>query len=488
MAEPVALDARLKAIAELAMQAVAGKEHPCVADVGCDHGYLTAYLLEACPQMTALACDVSAPSLDKARRLMARRGLTERVCFAVADGLAAIDAPVDAIVLAGMGAETILSIVRAGCDRIGQAALIVQANTDLPLLRAELAQMGFAAGREVYVQAAGRRYVTMCMRAAQPRTLTAREALLGAAAQGAQDAQQRAYFAWQRDVRVREMQQAATRSRAGERMAQNRQELTWISEALGMKTCRVSDVRELVGGIAPFELAEEWDNVGLLYGHAQAEVTRVLVALDLTQGVLDEARALGAQLIVTHHPIMFSARKRVTDEDREGRLMLGMAEAGIAHIAAHTNLDAAPGGVNDTLMAEMGAANIVGEGCVRAGDLPEGTTLGALAALAERRLRGPVRVYGAKDTLVHRLGCCSGAGGSEIAEAKALGADCFITGEVRHHEALDAVDGGMCVLEAGHFETENPVCEVLAQALQKAADALQYKVTVFCSKGNPFGR
>ena len=488
MAEPVALDARLMAIAELAMQAVEEKTYPCVADVGCDHGYLTAYLLETCPQMTALACDVSAPSLGKARRLMAKRGLTERVRFAVADGLAAIDAPVDVIVLAGMGAETILSIVRAGRDRVGQATLIVQANTDLPMLRAGLAQMGFAARREVYVQAAGRRYVTMCMRAAQPRTLTAREALLGAAAQGAQDAQQRAYFAWQRDVRVREMQQAATRSRAGERMAQNRQELTWISEALGMKTCRVSDVRELVGGIAPFELAEEWDNVGLLFGHAQAEVTRVLVALDLTQGVLDEARALGAQLIVTHHPIMFSARKRVTDEDREGRLMLGMAEAGIAHIAAHTNLDAAPGGVNDTLMAAMGAANIVGEGCVRAGDLPEGTTLGALAARAERRLRGPVRVYGAKDTPVHRLGCCSGAGGSEIAEAKALGADCFITGEVRHHEALDAVDGGMCVLEAGHFETENPVCEVLAQALQKAADALQYKVTVFCSKGNPFGR
>ena len=488
MAEPVALDARLMAIAELAMQAVEEKAHPCVADVGCDHGYLTAYLLKTCPQMTALACDVSAPSLGKARRLMAKRGLTERVRFAVADGLAAIDAPVDVIVLAGMGAETILSIVRAGRDRVGQAALIVQANTDLPMLRAGLAQMGFAARREVYVQAAGRRYVTMCMRAAQPRTLTAREALLGAAAQGAQDAQQRAYFAWQRDVRVREMQQAATRSRAGERMAQNRQELTWISEALGMKTCRVSDVRELVGGIAPFELAEEWDNVGLLFGHAQAEAERILVALDLTQGVLDEAKALGAQMIVTHHPIMFSARKRVTDEDREGRLILGMAEAGIAHIAAHTNLDAAPGGVNDTLMAEMGAANIEGEGCVRAGDLPEGTTLGALAALAERRLRGPVRVYGAKDTPVHRLGCCSGAGGSEIAEAKALGADCFITGEVRHHEALDAVNGGMCVLEAGHFETENPVCEVLAQALQKAADALQYKVTVFCSKGNPFGR
>ena len=488
MAEPIALDARLLAIANLAMQAVAGREHPCIADVGCDHGYLTAYLLEACPRMTAFACDVSAPSLDKARRLMERRHLTQRVRFAVADGLAAIDAPVDAIVLAGMGAETILSIVRAGCARIGGAALIVQANTDLPLLRAELARLGFAVECEVYAQAAGRRYVTMRLHAAPSRTMTAREALLGAAAQGVQDTEQRAYFLWQRDVRVREMQQAATRSRARERMQQNLSELTWISEALSMKTCRVSDVRALVNGIAPFELAEEWDNVGLLFGHAQAEVTRVLVALDLTQGVLDEAKALDAQLILTHHPIMFSSRKRVTDEDREGRLMLGMAEAGIAHIAAHTNLDAAPGGVNDTLMAAMGAVNLTGEGCVRAGDLPQGTTLGALAALAERRLRGPVRVYGDRETVVRRLGCCSGAGGSEIAEAKALGADCFITGEVRHHEALDAVDGGVCVLEAGHFETENPVCEVLAGALQNAADALQYKLTVFCSKGNPFGR
>ena len=208
MPEPIALDARLLAIADLVMQAIAGREAPHFADVGCDHGYLTAYLLESCPRLTALACDVSAPSLDKARRLMTRRALNDRVRFAVADGLAAIDVPVDAIVLAGMGAETILSIVRAGRARIGQAALIVQANTDLPLLRAELAAMGFAAEREVFVQAAGRRYVTMCMRAAQPRELSAREALLGAASQGAQDAEQRAYFTWQRDVRVREMQQA----------------------------------------------------------------------------------------------------------------------------------------------------------------------------------------------------------------------------------------------------------------------------------------
>ena len=168
--------------------------------------------------------------------------------------------------------------------------------------------------------------------------------------------------------------------------------------------------------------------------------------------------------------------------------MLDMGRAGISHIAAHTNLDAAKGGVNDTLMRVMGAENVRGEGFVRAGDVAEGTTFGQLCARAQKKLHASVRAFGNADTPVHVLGCCSGAGGSEIGDALVLGADCFITGEMRHHEALDALDKGCCIIEAGHFETENPVCEVLADALQNAADALQYNVTVFCLKDDPFGR
>ncbi|MDY5350493.1 MAG: Nif3-like dinuclear metal center hexameric protein [Candidatus Ventricola sp.] len=486
----IRLDERLSAIADLVLEAVADREAPCAADVGCDHGFLTAALLERCPQLTVIASDISAPSLQKARELLAPLRLASRAVLRVADGLAAIDRPVGAIVLAGMGAQTILRIVAEGRVRIGNAALIVQANVDLPVLRTGLAAQGFAVEREVYTCAAGRHYVTMLARAGQGEMPDERAALLGTAADGVHGGEQRSYFAWQRGVRVREMERVAPlrTERARERIRLSGRELMWISEALGMKNCTVTDVEQLVGGIAPYELAEEWDNVGLLVGHAQAQVTRVLVALDLSMGVVEEAKALGAQLIVTHHPIMFSARKRLTDADREGRLMLALAEAGIAHIAAHTNLDSAPGGVNDTLMAAMGAENVRGEGFVRAGDLPEGMTLGTLAQRARTKLRAEVRVYGAADTAVHVLGCCSGAGGGEVALAKALGADCFITGEIRHHEALDAVDGGVCVLEAGHFETENPVCEVLRTALQKAADEVEYNLTVFCSKGNPFGR
>ena len=198
------------------------------------------------------------------------------------------------------------------------------------------------------------------------------------------------------------------------------------------------------------------------------------------EGVVREAIALGAQAIVTHHSIMMDARKRMTDADREGRLMLTLAENGIAHIAAHTNFDSASGGVNDTLMRLMGARNLQGEGCVRVGELEEGMTFEKLCERAKKKLHAQIRTYGAPDTPVLKLAL--------IEDARQLGADCFITGEIKHHIALEAMDAGMCVIEAGHFETENPACEVMANALQNACDELKYNVTVFCSKGNPFGR
>jgi len=486
----IRLDERLGAIAALAQELMAGKAEPRAADIGCDHGQLTAHLLECCPALEMIASDVSAPSLEKARRLLEQRGLSSRACLAVADGLGAVDRPVDVIVIAGMGAQTILKILDEGRARIGGAAVIMQSNVDLPMLRTQLAAKGFTVEREVYTQAAGRHYVTLAARLGDARGIDTREALLGAAVCGNMSEGQRAYLMWQRGVRVREMERVASLAsdNARKRMDHNSEELRLISEALNMYTCRVSDMERLVGEIAPYELAQEWDNVGLLVGRSGAQVSRVLVALDLTDGVMAEAKALGVQLIVTHHPVMMSARRRMTDADREGRLLLELAQSGIAHIAAHTNLDAAKGGVNDVLMSLMGAENVRGEGVVRAGDLPQGTTFGSLCERAQKKLHACVRAYGPADTVVKCLGCCSGAGSSEIGEAAALGVDCFITGEVKHHLALDAMDMGMCVIEAGHYETENPACEVLANALQNACDGLKYNVTVFCSKGNPFGR
>lgn len=128
---PILLDERLSAAAELAREALTGMERPVAADIGCDHGFLTAKLLETVPNLTMLASDVSAPSLEKARRLLAARGLSGRATLAVADGLSAIDRLADAVMILGMGAGTILKIVSEGRDKIGGAALIVPWRTSI---------------------------------------------------------------------------------------------------------------------------------------------------------------------------------------------------------------------------------------------------------------------------------------------------------------------------------------------------------------------
>ena len=250
-----------------------------------------------------------------------------------------------------------------------------------------------------------------------------------------------------------------------------------------MKVCTVREVVSVINEIAPFELAEEWDNVGLLQGSQCAEVRNILVALDITDAVAEEAKEKDCQLIVTHHPFMFKPIHRLTDETREGRLMLKLAAFGIAHIAAHTNLDAASGGVNDTLIRAAGAVNIRGEGCLRVGDL-EPVSFGELCAFVRQQLDAQIRTYGDPDRMVHILGCCSGSGSEWYREAMQLGADCFLTGEVRHNIALDALSDGCLMIEAGHYETERIICPVLSETLQKRLNELQFGVSVFWSDRN----
>ena len=248
----------------------------------------------------------------------------------------------------------------------------------------------------------------------------------------------------------------------------------------------VGKIVDILCGFAPIETAEPWDNVGLLVGRSGAAVARVLVALDVTPEVIREAEEIGAEMIVSHHPLMFHARNRLTDADPEGEMLLTLCEKGIALCSMHTNLDKAAGGVNDALMQAIGMENVQGEGLLRTAQLPQGMTCDALAAQIVSGLSAQVKVYGKKSGALKKLACCSGAGGDEVDAAIEAGADVFLTGEIKHHEALYAMQRGICVIEAGHFETERPVTQTLAKALQIACDAVQYNISVFCSQVNPF--
>ena len=252
---------------------------------------------------------------------------------------------------------------------------------------------------------------------------------------------------------------------------------------------KVRDALNILNGMFPPEQAESYDNVGLLCGHPDVPVERILCALDLTEGLIDEAQEKGAQLIVTHHPILFHARKNLREDDPEGRLLAKLVRSRLSLIAAHTNYDNAPDGVNDQLAAALGLVNVqaLANG-LRVGELPREMNVRELTEHVGKSLCAVVRPYCTCDTAVRRVAVCGGAGSEFYPLALAAGAQAYVTGEVHHHDALAAVAENLAVLEAGHYETEQIAIKSLANRLQSAANALQYKVTVMESAERPFAR
>ena len=248
----------------------------------------------------------------------------------------------------------------------------------------------------------------------------------------------------------------------------------------------VQQVYDFINERAPFETQLAFDNSGLLVGHPDNEVTGIHFALDVTNHVIDEAIANGANLIVTHHPMMFSAIKRLVETGHEARLLCRLIRAGISLISAHTNLDQAPGGCNDVLAQTIGLTDIEGEGFVRVGALPHPMTAVELAAHIGEKLGDVVRVMGDPTAVITRVGMCSGSGADEWPGAAAMGAQAFLTGEVKHHIALEAADAGIVMLEAGHHATEEPGIFALAKALQMSELGVQYNVRVSLSSAKAY--
>ena len=244
----------------------------------------------------------------------------------------------------------------------------------------------------------------------------------------------------------------------------------------------VREIYDLINRLAPFETQAEFDNSGLLVGSAERAVEGILFALDLTEPVIDEAVARGVQLIVTHHPLMFVPRKTLTDGDYEGRLIRRLVRENLSLIAAHTNLDQAPGGINDTLAKLCGLSEVTGEAFIRVGTLPEAMTAEAYAGFLAGRLGDTVRLMGPKEAVIRRAGLCSGGGSDEWEKAAGLGCDAFISGEIKHHHALAMADRGIAAFECGHFATEAPGISALAVALQNELDTIEYKMRIYVSE------
>ena len=225
----------------------------------------------------------------------------------------------------------------------------------------------------------------------------------------------------------------------------------------------VLQIYEAIDRLAPFSLSMDFDNTGILVGDRQKKVGRALLALDCTKEVLRQAKELGAQLIITHHPIIFHPIKRVNEDS----LVYHLLRSDIAVISAHTNLDIAQGGVNDLLAKRIGLSDCRGlqpmdaQGTFflgRVGSLPEGMEPQQFAQYLKQRLGAPSVKFAAADRTVKTVALCGGA-------------------EVKQHEYLAAAAAGISIFDAGHFDTEDVVIEPLWEYLTKQFADVEFFTT-----------
>lgn len=235
----------------------------------------------------------------------------------------------------------------------------------------------------------------------------------------------------------------------------------------------IKDIVEFTEGFAPFDTAASFDNVGLLVGSESTEVTKALLALDITAEVVAEAKERGAELIISHHPVIFNPLKSMDSKS----VPYLLAQNSLSALCLHTNLDIAwDTGVNLCLANSLELENITfyeGEFLV-SGTLKEEQTAEDFAKKAKEKLNAKFVTCTLKDKKVKTIFMCSGAGGSEFMRAVELGADCFITGEAHHHNYLESIHENVPLIVAGHFETEDIVINPLKEKLKKQFPEVEF--------------
>ena len=246
---------------------------------------------------------------------------------------------------------------------------------------------------------------------------------------------------------------------------------------------KVKDVIKVIEEFAPLSIQEGWDNSGLCVGSPEDEVNSVLLALDCTPELVDEAVACGADMIITHHPLIFSGLKKISPEDMVGNAVIKAVKAGVSIYAAHTNADKVIAGVSGAMAARLGLENVSvledngeGTGLGVVGDLPEELTAGEAISLVKEKfalkcLKSSKPLKGS----IRRVAMCGGSGGSLIGAAKRSGAQLYISGDISYHNFF--VPEGFMIMDIGHYESEIEIVDVLFSLLKKNFPNFAVRIT-----------
>lgn len=460
-----------------------------LADVGTDHGYLPVWLLQIGRIDQAIAADLREGPLNRSKETAQRSGMAGKISFRLCNGLSAI-APeeVDTVSIAGMGGETIISILEAAPWTRDGKLLLLQPMTGFAQLRGWLWENGYTISEERIACEGKRLYSIWTVMGGEMPALTPAELWAG---RQTNDPLRRDYLALMRGKAEKALHGQQEASAPDQEKIKELETVLSGLEKMEKELTAMTTVGEVLAFLqekAPFELQADFDNAGFLVGREGAQVSKILVALDITEQVVEEAAELGAQLIVSHHPVIFGGVRSMTDQTVTGRTLLALAENSIAAICAHTNLDAVEGGVNDALALRLGLTGIgqLKQDGVDGQGRPFG--IGRVGFVTEQPLydfaMGVKRLLGANGLRlvdggkpVRKVAVGGGACAGMMGDALAQECDTFVTSDVKYNHFIDAKVQGLNLIDAGHFPTEDVVCPVLQEWLTQRFPAVSVTIS-----------
>lgn len=473
------LDKRLELCAEL----VSGRG--IAADVGTDHAHLAAELIRSGKCSRVIASDVKEGPLSSARATVEKAGISDKVELILSDGLQNVPLEgVTDIVIAGMGGETIADIIGdVSIDRYEQENVrwILQPMTKPEYLRKMLYEYQMQITEEYAVEDGGKMYVVMVAEYNPDfRYLTEFDALYGFFAEDDETG---------RDYREREAARLAKIADSLRTAGKNAEAVHYDALSYKMKngcdSVRVSEIYDCLNEHYPFSSQEKWDNSGLLVENRSGSADTVVLTLDITYRVVNEASCKWADLVISHHPVIFDPLRRI----ERNSPVYGLIECDIAAICAHTNLDIASGGTNGVILSRLREKYGITAEAEPFEELGGGAALGWIVELPEmiaavEFAEGLKEIFGCPYVrmgawgkhFVKRIAFCSGSGGSMLGLAIEKNCDALITGDVKHDVWIDAINRHIALFDCGHFHTENIVLPELRRVLEERFPQLDIEI------------
>lgn len=466
------LDNRLKMCAAM----ISGDGIVC--DVGTDHALLAAYLITTGKCEKVIASDINEGPLESARKTVEKYGISEKVDLVLSDGLKNVNGVgVTDIVIAGMGGETIAKILGECEFELDGIRLILQPMTKAEVLRKWLTDYGFKIVSENGVSE-GEKLYTVITATAMPgcESLTEFEALRGLFSDDDEIG---------RKIRQKESERLLKVSESLKKAGKENDAVHYAAMANrmvdGSKSVRINDVYSFLDEKYPLSLQESWDNSGYIVESESDSCSKIVLTLDITNDAVDESVYKKADLIISHHPVIFNPLKKIQANTPVYKLV----RSGIGAICMHTNLDIAEGGTNTVIVRKIAekldiSANIEpldesGLGCII--ELENVVDCVRIAEILKEIFdieRIKMSMYG--EFILSKIAVCSGSGGSLWKLAKAKGCDALITGDVKHDVWIDANNSKFTIIDCGHFHTENIVLWELRRVLEEKFPMLDIEI------------